>query len=40
VGKSLKEMGRGEKFLNRKAMVCAIRSRIDKWDLKKVSKLL
>jgi hypothetical protein len=25
-------MGTGEKFLNRTAMVCAVRSRIDKWD--------
>jgi hypothetical protein len=30
VGKSLKYMGTGEKFLNRKAMACALRSRIDK----------
>jgi hypothetical protein len=33
VGKSLKVMGTGEKFLNRTAMACAIRSRIHKWDL-------
>ena len=26
-------MGTGEKFLNRTAMACAIRSGIDKWDL-------
>jgi hypothetical protein len=26
-------MGTVEKFLNRSAMACAIRSRIDKWDL-------
>jgi hypothetical protein len=26
-------MGTGEKFLNRTAMACAVRSRIDKWDL-------
>ena len=26
-------MGTGEKFLNRTAMACALRSRIDKWDL-------
>jgi hypothetical protein len=32
VRKILKDMGRGEKFLNRIAMVCAVRSRIDKWD--------
>jgi hypothetical protein len=29
-------MGRGEKFLNRTAMACAVRSRIDKWDLMKL----
>jgi hypothetical protein len=33
VGKSLKDMGTGGKFLNRTAMACAVRSRIDKWDL-------
>jgi hypothetical protein len=32
-GGSLKDMGTGEKFLNRTAMACAVRSRIDKWDL-------
>ena len=26
-------MGTGEKFLNRTAMACAVRSRINKWDL-------
>ena len=26
----------GEKFLNRTAMACAVRSRIDKWDLMKL----
>jgi hypothetical protein len=36
VGKSLKDMGAGQKFLNRTAMVCAVRSRIDKWDLIKL----
>jgi hypothetical protein len=35
VGESLEDMGIGEKFLNRTAMVCAVRSRIDKWDLMK-----
>jgi hypothetical protein len=35
VGKSLKDMGTGGKFLNRTAMACAVRSRIDKWDLMK-----
>ena len=33
VGKILKDMGTGEKFLNRTAMACAVRSRINKWDL-------
>jgi hypothetical protein len=36
VGKSLKDMGTGEKFLNRTAMACAVRSKIDKWDLIKL----
>jgi hypothetical protein len=30
LGKSLKDMGTGEKFLNRTAMACAARSRINK----------
>ena len=29
-------MSTGEKFLNRTAMACAVRSRIDKWDLMKL----
>jgi hypothetical protein len=29
-------MGTGEKFLNRTAMACAVRSRISKWDLIKL----
>jgi hypothetical protein len=29
-------MGTGEKFLNRTAMACAVRSRIYKWDLIKL----
>jgi hypothetical protein len=33
VGKTLKEIGTGRKFLNRTAMTCAVRSRIEKWDL-------
>jgi hypothetical protein len=33
VGKSLEHMGTGEKFLNRTPMACAVRKRIDKWDL-------
>jgi hypothetical protein len=36
VGKSLKDMGTGKKFLKRIAMACAVRSRIDKWDLMKL----
>jgi hypothetical protein len=30
VGKTLEDMGTGEKFLNRTTMACAVRSRIDK----------
>ena len=33
VGESLKDIGTGEKFLNRTAMARVVRSRIDKWDL-------
>jgi hypothetical protein len=36
VRKSLEDMATGEKFLNRTAMACAVRSRIDKWDLMKL----
>jgi hypothetical protein len=36
VGKSIDDIGTGEKFLNRTAMACAVRSRIDKWDLIKL----
>ena len=36
VRKSLEDMGTGEKFLNRTAMACAVRSKIDKWDLMKL----
>jgi hypothetical protein len=36
VGKSLEDMGTGEKFLNRTAMACSVRSRIEKWDLIKL----
>jgi hypothetical protein len=36
VGKSLKDMGTGEKFLNRTAMACAVRSIIDKWEFIKL----
>jgi hypothetical protein len=36
MGKSLKDMGTGEKFLTRTAMACAVRSRIEKWDLIKL----
>ena len=31
VERSLEDMGTGGKFLNRTAMACAVRSRIDKW---------
>jgi hypothetical protein len=30
VGKIMKDMGTGEKFLNRKAMACAVKLRINK----------
>jgi hypothetical protein len=33
VGKRLEDMSTGGKFLNRTAMACAVRSRINKWDL-------
>jgi hypothetical protein len=36
VGKTLKDMGTGEKFLNTTAMTCAVRSRINKWDFIKL----
>ena len=36
MGKGLKDMGTGEKFLNRTAMACAVRTRINKWDLVKL----
>jgi hypothetical protein len=36
VGKSLKDMSTGEKFLVRTAMACPVRWRIDKWDLIKL----
>jgi hypothetical protein len=36
VGKSLEDVGTREKFLNRTAMACAVRSGIDKWDLIKL----
>jgi hypothetical protein len=33
VGNSLEDMGTREKFLNRTAMACAVRWRMNKWDL-------
>jgi hypothetical protein len=36
VGKILKDMVTGEKFLNKTAMACAVRWRNDKWDLIKL----
>jgi hypothetical protein len=36
VGKSFEDMATGEIFLNRTAMACAVRSRIEKWDLIKL----
>ena len=40
VGESLEDMGTGEKFLNRTAMACAGRSRIEKMGPHKIAKLL
>ena len=36
VERSLEDIGTGGKFLNRTAMACAVRTRIDKWDLMKL----
>jgi hypothetical protein len=36
VGKILEDMGTGKKILNRTVMACAVRLRIDKWDLIKL----
>jgi hypothetical protein len=36
VGKSLEDMGTGEIFPKRTPMLCAVRSRFDKWDLIKL----
>jgi hypothetical protein len=38
VEKGLKDMGTGEKFLNKIAMACSVRWRIDKWDLIKLQR--
>jgi hypothetical protein len=35
-GESLEDVVTGERFLNRTAMACVVRSRIDKWDLIKL----
>jgi hypothetical protein len=39
VGEILEDMGTGENLLNRTAMSCAARSRIDKWDIIKLQFL-
>ena len=36
LGKTLEDMGTGEKFLNRTPIAYALRSRIDQWDLIKL----
>jgi hypothetical protein len=36
VGESLEDMGTGEKFLNKRAMACAVRWRINKCDFIKL----
>jgi hypothetical protein len=33
MGEFLRNMGTGEQFMNRTAMACAVRLRIEKWDL-------
>jgi hypothetical protein len=38
VGKSLKDMGTGEKFLNKIAMAHTVRSRIVEWDFIKLQR--
>jgi hypothetical protein len=38
VGESLEDMAIGEKFLNKRAMACAVRSRINKWELIKLQR--
>jgi hypothetical protein len=38
VGKSLKDTGTGGKFLNRTAMACAVRTRMDKWNFIKLER--
>ena len=38
MGKSLEDMSIVEKFLNRTAMACAVRSSINKWDLIKLQR--
>jgi hypothetical protein len=35
-GENFEDMGTGGKILNRIAMACPVRSRIDKWDLIKL----
>jgi hypothetical protein len=36
VGENLKDMVTGKKFLNGTAMACAVRSRVNNWDLIKL----
>jgi hypothetical protein len=38
MGESLEDMGTGEKFRNRRAMACVLRSSNDKWDLIKLKR--
>jgi hypothetical protein len=38
VGKSLEDMSIREKFLNKTSMACAVRSKINKWDLIKLQR--
>ena len=36
VGNTLEDVGTGEKFLNRTAIACAVRSKINTWDVIKL----
>jgi hypothetical protein len=38
-GENLEDMGTGKKFLNKTVMACAVRSRIDKWNLIKLQSI-
>ena len=39
VGKTVEHIGTGEHFLNKTPMACALRSKINKWDLMRLQFL-